>query len=564
MANDRRGLTLVSPGQYLREPYATTPPLGSTQFGAHETSPFSHSRANTYQQPGANSDPWSAGEDASLRRHASLNSFRPSSDVNGDTMSSSALDGGWGTAHTRLASSEEILGSLALNSVGFGRSRSGTTPAPLSLGQSSHGTNTPHSASGLSHSNSLSSHSHSGLSHSNSLNAHDRGALSPVGFPRSPWSPTYEETKQLGMGSVVAGTPPTGMSLNRGGSGSSRGSRISEEVGRLGDDMSQLEIGNDSRQMGGSSSTPPRLERRASDRENSVSPRPPSRGVGRSLSGNAPPSTRNRLPPLLTNLDTLQQQPQQPLNAAAHTAAFLSRQGPASASAFVPPIGHSHLPSASSSQAATPQAQTSFLPSIAEPNQQTPRGNFTAVPGASSSDWHRQKEMLIGAAAGASAFPSAVGVNPTGEAWPAGGGFGVGIAIQQQQQIQVLQNQMQQALSAMEVMRNQGAQIPAGFNASGLGPMPNGLGPAAGAYGMQGAGVGASLTPPPPIGVAQTQAQAGAVDSPIDIPSLIANKGYNPTNFDLRPANVSRRSTSPIPERKTDLCPSLVRRFASS
>jgi hypothetical protein len=31
----------------------------------------------------------------------------------------------------------------------------------------------------------------------------------------------------------------------------------------------------------------------------------------------------------------------------------------------------------------------------------------------------------------------------------------------------------------------------------------------------------------------------GFINSPIDVPSLIASKGYNPSNFDIRPAFVS-------------------------
>ncbi|ORY55336.1 YT521-B-like domain-domain-containing protein, partial [Leucosporidium creatinivorum] len=79
-------------------------------------------------------------------------------------------------------------------------------------------------------------------------------------------------------------------------------------------------------------------------------------------------------------------------------------------------------------------------------------------------------------------------------------------------------------------MRNQGAQIPAGFTAPGLRGAPNGFG-AAGAF-----GAGTGLSPPPPIGGAQPNG-ANGVDSPIDIPTLVANKGYNPAVFDLRPAN---------------------------
>jgi hypothetical protein len=34
----------------------------------------------------------------------------------------------------------------------------------------------------------------------------------------------------------------------------------------------------------------------------------------------------------------------------------------------------------------------------------------------------------------------------------------------------------------------------------------------------------------------------GFVNTPVDVPSLIASKGYNPTEFNLRPNFVRRRS----------------------
>lgn len=533
--------------QYARNPYS--PRLPSSSFQSQISS--LHSRASTYHQSSGSNDPWSAGDDeeaASIRRHQSLNSFRqqePSSDV----LSTSSSTDGWGSAHGRFPSSEEILGSLSLSSTGFSRSRSGTGPAPLALAHSahSHGSSTPHSS--LSHSNSLSSHhshsqhGHSNLSHSSSL-SHDRGSLSPVGgFPRSPWSPTLEETKQLGMG-VVVGTPPAVTGLSRGGSGSSKGSgagRIGEEVGRLADEVAQMDVVSGELARG-KPATPPGLDVRAAvsmgagavsgSAKNAKDDSPCQQqpvGVGRSLSSNASPTGR-RLPPLLTNLDALSSQ--QPSNAASQMAAFFSRQGPASAAAYVPPIGHSHLPS---------QPRSEFMPSIAEPHlpNNNPRGNFTAVPGGSSADWSRQKEMLIGNT-GPGGFSTAVGVNSSGDsAWPAGGGFGVGLAMQQQQQIQVLQSQMQQALSAMDMMRNQGTQVPVGFNgmrANGAGSPANGFG---GAYGMQGmVGGGSGLLPPPSMS-SSLGGHAETVDSPIDMPSLIATKGYNPTVFELRPPNVS-------------------------
>jgi YTH domain-containing family protein len=43
-------------------------------------------------------------------------------------------------------------------------------------------------------------------------------------------------------------------------------------------------------------------------------------------------------------------------------------------------------------------------------------------------------------------------------------------------------------------------------------------------------------------GVAIQQSQQGFINTPIDVPSLIAAKGYNPTNFDVRPSFVSYNS----------------------
>ena len=45
-------------------------------------------------------------------------------------------------------------------------------------------------------------------------------------------------------------------------------------------------------------------------------------------------------------------------------------------------------------------------------------------------------------------------------------------------------------------------------------------------------------------GLSANQAMPGVLTSPVDVPTLIATKGYNPAEFDLRPQNVSHRKLS--------------------
>lgn len=533
-------------------PY-TTPPLSqSSAFNSRGGSPFTqhsssqpHTRANTLSHTHSiasitSSEAWNgAGLDdvGVLRRHHSLD-FRSDAGTNGGGDNSSD-EGGW-ASHDRHSVSEDLLAHSHALAGGFASSRAGAGPPALNLTHpSAHGSSSPHSS--LSNSNSLNSHT-GRLSHSNSLNSSNShghsGPLSPVGgFPRSPWSPTVEETKQLGMGAVVGTPPPTLPALSRGGSSSSRGSSGgrygSEEVGRLGDGMAALDVSATVEHEAAypKPPTPPGLDIRAALQSNAFATKTDNliRQPVRSMTASTI-SPNRRLPPLMTNPDVLASlsgAAAKPALPNSHAAAFASRQGPASAAAYVPPIGHSHLP---------PQRgeRGEFLPSITEPN----RGNFTAAPGGGGNDWSTKKAMLIGSGP-ASAFPTAVGVNPLADAWPAGGGFGVGLAMQQQQQIQILQSQMQAALQAMDLMKAQGHALPPGFGSAttptGRPFVANGTGLASTfAGGLPSAGV--TPTGPP-------HQQAGATaDSPIDIPSLIATKGYNPQNFDLRPPSV-RAST---------------------
>ncbi|KAM0753652.1 YTH-domain-containing protein, partial [Meredithblackwellia eburnea MCA 4105] len=84
-------------------------------------------------------------------------------------------------------------------------------------------------------------------------------------------------------------------------------------------------------------------------------------------------------------------------------------------------------------------------------------------------------------------------------------------------------------------MKAQGHAIPPGFN-PGSATTPTGR-PFGGALPSAGITPTGPTVPAPPVPApAQQQQQAQAsVDSPIDIPALVASKGYNPVNFDLRP-----------------------------
>ncbi|KAK4058693.1 hypothetical protein OIO90_000137 [Microbotryomycetes sp. JL221] len=514
---------------YSRDKYTTPPLLSSATFtNQQDTSSFSHSRSSTFQQPGSTADPWSLGQDgASVRRHQSLNSFRsnaaPGNNGGSDFVLGSTAADNW-DLHSRLSSADELLGPLPSTS-SFARSRAGATPAPLSLPLSNH---PDHPSLGHSHSLNLgsrTSHATAGLTHSNSLDRgnFDRSALSPVGgFVPSPWSPTVEESKQLSIGG----------NLGRVNSTSSRSSRLDDDVAKLSEDIAHVQVGDGStepRLINKPPKTPPGFEALPNSSNTNASPR----AVGRSVS-NAAAQSKGRLPPLTTNFDMSTGQQASSLDG---NMALLARQGPASASAFVPPIGHSHLPNTNLSYNGLGPGANSYNPSTAADGRPTTAGY---VPGQSTTpEWMiRQDGNLDTTSAGsgstiaASAFPSAVSVNHHAnvgsEGWPAGGGLGVGIAIQQQQQIQMLQSQMQQALTAMDMMRAQGVPVPSGFPALGTG-LPH---QQQGGQMLMGSSTNSSLLPAPQIG-----GNTGPSEPSIDVSALIASKGYNPPNFDLKPAN---------------------------
>ncbi|GAA5877519.1 hypothetical protein JCM8547_000178 [Rhodosporidiobolus lusitaniae] len=503
----------------LSSPFSSTsqPHNRANTFNAHQAR-----RGNTtdpWLPPSAAplSGPVLAEDDPSLiRRHQSLTSFRqrePSIEQTMGVLSSSPASSSWADHGSdelhQAGGGNRAYGSLALgaqaNVVGFGatRNRSGTSPAPLMLHHShslGHGSTAPSvsiggGASGrLGHSNSLTSHhAHAHvptqqqgpggtgtLSHSNSLSSRsDSGVgeregkrlISPVVnvFPgtRSPWSPTEEETKQLSFSSSTGGGGGANGSgsLSRGGSGSSRGSqagqqpgqdasayaaatavpsnlaggmngRFADEVRRLDEQMGGMQIG-----LGGTG---------GDGRASSVSPQP-------AIPANSTTTGARRLPPLMTGPDVL-------FAATGGMPGQVGRAGPASAAAFVPPIGHSHflggvggldgisenggamngfggaganapgnlLPALQQQHALVQQqlhavqqqqAQLQQQAQQQQQQQQQPfdlpplpqhlqqpqfppqasavRGNFTALPGApSAADWARQKDFILGPSGG--------------------------------------------------------------------------------------------------------------------------------------------------------------------
>ncbi|BGP22954.1 high-glucose-regulated protein 8 [Rhodotorula toruloides] len=568
----------VSEEDWQDDPYSTlkTPCLSGNSFPPQLSSPYAQPRR------GNTTDPWLPSSSASainddpalVRRHQSLNSFRRQRETSIEqTLSSSpASSAGWPTEGTSVLADDlhqpRQLGSLALASAstisGFGsRTRSGTSPAPLALHHShslNYGPSTSSPSLGgarLTHSNSLSSApaGATGLHHSNSLGSRsDSGAtrvLSPVvsafGGARSPWSPTEEETKQLGMNTSFgsSGAPGGGGgsgSLSRDGSGSSHGSRSQggEGVnggglvyagGRFADEVKKRDDPVGGMQLGTLVASPGPLGAAGLVERNSPSP-------------NAAPGQQQQpgrcLAPLMTTADTL-------------GPAFGTRPGPASAAAFVPPIGHSHFPhhqlDGISEYGPLPTqngvAPCAFSheyaqqkPQQGQPGSQGPspalhqngfaaydpsaRANLTAVPGPSANDWHRQKEFLVGGATPTAANPGPFPPAATNAGEVDANRWQSQAAIQQmqqqQQQISALQAQMAQALSAMDAMRAQGAVLPANFDLGGaLRVVTNGVGgPAASG------GAGATDLP---------------AETPIDINGLVQKKGYNPPVFDLHPNN---------------------------
>ncbi|GAA5996453.1 mRNA-binding phosphate metabolism regulator [Rhodotorula paludigena] len=621
---DERKSGAEGPGDE-EDPYnLTTPPLSSS-FSSQLSSPFASTRPSTsgtsYQtsQPrrGHTTDPWlppssasgipsiaAQGEEHSspVRRHQSLNYSRGArqreASIEQTLSSSPASNGGWADPSAAYSFDDphqpRPLGPLGLasasNITGFGsRNRAGTSPAPLALHHShslGHSPSTPSPSLGgarLQHSNSLSS-SHgasaapagaTGLHHSNSLGSRSDSAaraLSPVvntfGGAKSPWSPTEEETKTLGIntsfgsGGTGGGGGGSG-SLSRGGSGSSRGSHAPPQeyatpaIAAFADEVRRLDDALGAMQLAGTAAAQPGMLAAPGGPLDRSSPSP----------NGLQPQQARRLAPLRTSSDAL--------GAPLGPGGFAARQGPASAAAFVPPIGHSHLAqphaldgiSEYGAAASLAQQGPGVPPLLQQQHAQLAqqlqgvgglqpsfgafdpvshasfaRGNLTAVPGGpGATDWLKQKESLIGGAtptaansaaalpfsAAASsglphgAYPSAPDASAVGADAPGPNGWQPSAAAlqqmqQQQHQIQVLQSQMAQALSAMDAMRAQGAVVPGNFDLGGT------------------LRVATTALAPPVAGQAQAPQDAPA-ETPIDVNGLVQKKGYNPPVFDLKP-----------------------------
>lgn len=157
-------------------------------------------------------------------------------------------------------------------------------------------------------------------------------------------------------------------------------------------------------------------------------------------------------------------------------------QGPASAAAYVPPIGHPQP----QQQPQQPQRGMSMNASS--------NNNDRALTASGTTTWD-QKERLLGGR----------GSNPN---------------------LQYMFVQGQQG-------RPDGAGIPnvPPIPSQYLQQQPGGQGPRL--------GVTTQVQPGQGQGGNGGQSLQGFVNSPIDVPSLIALKGYNPANFDIRPSFVS-------------------------
>lgn len=201
---------------------------------------------------------------------------------------------------------------------------------------------------------------------------------------------------------------------------------------------------------------------------------PPAQAPGKRNSNNGANNnggqTNRKLQPLVTDFDGRK------------TPTSQGNQGPASASAYVPPIGHH------------PQQQQQQQPgTITNPPNNS---NDRALTAAGTTTWD-QKERLLGGR----------GSNPN---------------------LQYMYAQGQQG-------RPDGAGVPNVPPIPSQYLQPGGQGPRLGVttqfgQGQQGQGQAGS----------GGQSLQGFVNSPIDVPSLIALKGYNPSNFDIRPTFVSQ------------------------
>lgn len=268
------------------------------------------------------------------------------------------------------------------------------------------------------------------------------------------------------------------------GSGALRTMAMNDEMTRLGQDLQNTDLSS----TNSSSST----ER--------IVPATIQLPRHRSSSSTTPPTTSTttatprRLPPLITNLSRAASTSSSSQHG--RTASYMSRTGPASASAVVPEIGHSYSTMLAS---AIPPS----LSSIVEP-----ASDQTTLP-ATSTDWTTEKERLVGSS------------GPGENLMTTSGGYGVGLAVQQQIQIQVLQSQLSMARQTMGNL-NQTKGVNQNYD-----PYPQ----------QQQQQSRGRMNPAQEEGTLQPP-------SMVDVQELIALKGYNPINFDLRPPGVRSLSRS--------------------
>lgn len=273
-------------------------------------------------------------------------------------------------------------------------------------------------------------------------NTQGQYATSPIGG-RSPWSTPGTEWRAPGTSSLANST---------------NSNAAIDDVQRA---LSSLDINNQNQQAypsnafpGGQSTHPPRFNPNQPPPQQMPGMRP-SNGYDHNGASRGPDGRKLQL---VTDLN------------AGNNAAQGGSSGPASASAYVPPIGHGVPPQNNVQQSRGP-------------NDRDDRA-FTA-----SGAWDQKERVLQGRTSNPNLY-----------------------AYQQQQQNKNVPNVP--PIPSQYVNQGMGMNSRAGLMSPGQG---------------QGALPGAQAP--------------GLITSPIDVPTLIATKGYNPTNFDIRPVNVSHHES---------------------
>lgn len=290
-------------------------------------------------------------------------------------------------------------------------------------------------------------------------------------FPQSPPPQQYQATSPMGRQSPW-NAPGNGGNEWRTPNNNQGGNNVAiDDVQRA---LSALEIASNPNQMyqpnnnnggnfqSGQSAHPPRFN---------PSQPPPAQAPGMRGNNDQNNGGQRKLQPLVTDFDGRK------------TPLSQGNQGPVSASAYVPPIGHH------------PSQHQPQLPQRGMTGP-TNASNDRALTASGTTTWD-QKERLLG---GRGSNPNLQYMYTQGQQ---GRGDGAGIPNVPPIPSQYLQQQP-------------------GGNGSRMGVAQYGQGqPGPGQAGNSG------------------QPMQGFANSPIDVPSLIAAKGYNPSNFDVRPTFVS-------------------------